>query len=230
MAGPSGWRFNFFDLGAWPGNETQAFLDAADSFRDGRYAPVVAAYLWEAHPDHARQLIDRFSADPRVFVFNCAIGSANGVADLFEAAKPEGTSIYPDKAELSGSSVSVKECVFSEMLRSLGLDRRGERTANIIKANIEGAEWDLIQDLNKSGLWRLFDLYLGADQWTADMGKCHSLLPFIAKARTILDSAGISVNPFCLGGPNYPPDANSVDLRMEIQRIMEERNCQSLAS
>ena len=219
----SSWRINFFDLGAWPGNETQAFLDAADSLRDGRHAPVVCAYLWEAHPQHVAELNERFAGDPRVFIFDCAIGASDGVSMLMEASKPEGNSLYPDKSELSGGSVAVRECVFSGMLKLMGLDQRNDRTVNIIKANIEGAEWDLIQDLGASGLWGLFDLYLGSDQWTADMGKCHSLLPFMAKARGILDAAGVQVKPFCLGGPNYPPASDNVDLIAEIRTIMEKR-------
>lgn len=221
----SSWRINFFDLGAWPGHETQAFLDAADSLREGRNAPVVVAYLFEAHPNHAKELEARFATDPRVFVFNFAIGSSDGVpALLWESDRPEGTSLYRDKSDLNGQFASATERLFSAFLSQTRLNERNDKTVNIIKANIEGAEWDLIRDLEANGLWGLFDLYLGSDQWTMDMGKCHSLLPFIAKARGILDAAGVQVKPFCMGGPNYPAAKDNVSLAVETKRIMAERS------
>lgn len=219
----SDWRINFFDLGAWPGHETAAFLEAADSLREGRAAPVVAAYLYEAHPIHAKELRARFDSDPRIFVFESAIGSADASTKLWETALPEGNSLYREKSDAGTNTVEVCERLFSSILADAQLDHRNEKTVNIIKANIEGAEWDLIQDLEANDLWSLFDLYLGSDQWTMDMGKCHSLLPFIANARNMLDRRGISVKSFCLGTKNYPAAKDNVDLKEEIRRLIVEK-------
>jgi FkbM family methyltransferase len=220
----SDWRINFFDLGAYTGEETALFLRQMEGMKDGRHRPVVCAYLFEPQPIYVRYLEDRFRDDPRVFVERAAIGSEIGRTYLYVGKSPECHSIYPDKHDVGkGASIGVREIMFSSWLRDLELDARPEQTINILKANIEGAEWDLIQDLEKNYLWGLFDVYLGSEQWTGDMRKCHSLLPHIAEARRILDSHDITVKPYSCGTDNYQMTIPCTDLAVEVRQIMEAR-------
>lgn len=221
----SDWRINFFDLGLFTGDETAEFLRIVDSMAEGRERPIACVYGVDAHSAYARYCTQRFADNPRVFIHNLAIGSEERMTQLYLGAKLEASSLYRRKHDVPGGvSFPVSETRFSEFIRGLGLDRKDPQTVNILKANIEGAEWDLICDLEASGMWGLFDIFLGSNQWTADMAKCTDLLPFIAKARRILDGHGVVVKPFCMGTANYPDQPPNCDLRAEILSVMERAN------
>lgn len=218
------WRINFFDLGMFTGEETAEFLRLTDTLADGRERPIVCVYGIDANRAYADYCKKRFAEDPRVFIFPFAIGSDDGKQSfLYVGATPEASSLYRRKHDVnSGVSVPVQEMRFSSFLRGLGFtDRaRDSKTINIIKANIEGAEWDLICDLEANGLFGMFDIFLGTDQWTGDMKKCTDLLTFVSKARSILDRHGIIVEPFCMGTENYPDQPPNVDLLAKIRNIV----------
>ena len=114
----------------------------------------------------------------------------------------------------------MREVRCSTFLRDLGLLDKSPLTINIIKANIEGAEWDLISDLDEHDLFGLFDIYLGADQWTADMLKCTDLLDRVGEAKRILVRRGVTVYPWCMGTDNYPMQAGNYDLLAAIRRYV----------
>lgn len=220
----SDWRINFFDLGAFTGDETALFLSQMEPLHEDRHRPVVCAYVFEAHRVHCEYVRKRFEDDPRVFVKHAAIGSKSGFASLYIGKNPECHSLYPDKHDVGkGASFVVPEILFSEWFEGLGFHEKSPSTVNIIKANIEGAEWDLIQDLDVTGLFSLFDVFLGTDQWTTDMRKCHSLLSNVAKVEKILAKYNVLTMPYCCGTENYPPIVPCVDLAVEVRRVMEER-------
>jgi FkbM family methyltransferase len=212
------WRINFFDLGMFTGEETAAFLRLTDQLVEGRERPIVCAYGIEPNRALATYCTNRFADRPRVFVHQFAIGSSEKQSELYIGNVLEGSSLYRQKHDVGGTAVFVNEKRFSVFLRELRLDVRLPDTVNIIKANIEGAEWDLIQDLEANDIWDLFDIYLGDDQWTADMKKCAPLLDKIGDARRILNQRIIRVLPFCMGTENYPNQLPNYDLLTEIRR------------
>jgi hypothetical protein len=221
----SDWRINFFDLGVYTGEETALFLEQMESLREGRESPVVCAYLFEAYKPYVRYATERFANDPRVFVKHAAIGSANGSVPLYLGQKPEGHSLYSDKHDVGkGASYFVPEIRFSDWFTELGFREKTATTVNVIKANIEGAEWDLIEDMEQAGLFPFFDIFLGTDQWTTDMRKCHSLLSRVAKAKMILASHGVTTLSYCCGTENYPNVPSCVDLAIEVRKAVEERS------
>ena len=221
----SDWRINFFDLGAYTGEETALFLRQMESVREGRDVPVICAYLFEAQGAYVAYLRKRFADDPRVFIHHAAIGSKEDRSYLYVGKNPECHSLYPDKHDVGkGACWAVPEIRFSEWFDSVAMRSKNDHTVNLIKANIEGAEWDLIQDMEATDLFPLFDVFLGTDQWTTDMRKCHSLLSKVAVARDILDRHGIETKSYCCGTSNYPMTVPCTDLAVEVRRVMEERS------
>lgn len=214
---------NYFDLGSHVGLEVAEFLKDTDGLPD----VDVRVHGIEANPKFAEHCRERFASDARVQIHNFAVGSEDGHVDLHlsEPCKAGlGSSIYSDKPNVTQKRERVPQHRMSTWLGGMGFLPKPARTINIIKANIEGAEWDLMQDLDLEQLFGFFDLFCGPKHnqgWMTDMKKVPSLQPHVEAAKSILDKNGVQVHKY-IASPTGEPIANVIDMRKAISKLLQE--------
>ncbi len=122
-----------FDLGGFTGQW------ASDIF--GRYACRIE--IFEAVPEFAERVAARFRKNPRVAVHPFGLAAVTGTARIGLAG---------DASSLYAQGVASREI---RLVRAADFCReRGIRTIDLMKINIEGGEYDLLEHLVDSGLVR----------------------------------------------------------------------------
>jgi FkbM family methyltransferase len=115
------------DLGAYDGAWSRAIVD--------RYQAHV--YAFEPDPISFRKLEQRREA-PRIVAFDYGLSAADGTAEIGLAGP--GSSIYTSEGLFGTASVRIRDVV--TVLEELGLE-----SVDLLKVNIEGAEYDLFDRL-----------------------------------------------------------------------------------
>lgn len=209
---------NYFDLGMHEGQEIALFLEA---IKDLSFLRSVNVYGIEASPQTFAKAVSKFHDEGRVrfHFFNFAVGSSEGVADLYLHPSSLGHSLYADKRGVTEAKIKVLTMRFSVFLKQIeGLPG----AVNILKANIEGAEWDLLQDLAEHKLLSLFNLYLSSSEGQfSDIGKIPSLVNQNSpvRSRQILDAHHVQVRRFCFKQSNQA----NVDLAKAIRELAQNK-------
>lgn len=200
----------YIDLGLHEGNEISLFLHETQGLNVD-----IEIYGVEADPKYYKYCKERFKKDKRVKIFNLAIGSVEGTMPFFMEKTGEGSSLYSDKNNVSTKKITVPVRRFSTFFKQLP-----KADYYILKANIEGAEWDLIQDLDKERLFPRLAILCGSNSWVADMSKIPSLSPKIPDALAILERNGVVIKNYCALSPNYIIDTTkNVNMGIEILRL-----------
>jgi FkbM family methyltransferase len=207
----------YIDLGPRDGLEIDAFLKALrfSSAFDLRIHGI------EANPYYVEQCRERFANDPRVQIHNFAIGSSDGVFDFYLDPKGVGSSIYADKGNV-GEAIKVEQKLFSRWLAENHiLPTSMQAAVNIIKANIEGAKWDLINDMSSHNLFERFDLLCGPGRrvngWLGDIGKVPSLKHLQKEAEDILRKHKVTIHELHASG------LDRFDIGAAVLRIAQEK-------
>lgn len=212
---------NYFDLGLHTGLEIVEFLKNTDGLPDAD----VCVHGIEANPQLAEYCRKQFALDSRVHIHNFAIGLEDGYAELYLTPNDGlGSSIYSDKPNVTQKCVRVPQHRMSTWLGGMGFLPKPARTINIIKANIEGAEWDLMRDLDQQQLFGFFDLFCGPKHnqgWMTDMRKVPSLQSHVDGAKSILDKNGVQVHKYIVS-PMGESIANVIDMRKAISKLLQE--------
>ena len=209
-------RVNYFDLGTHLGQEIDILLE---QLKDHPLVGEIHVYGIEANPLYYKKALEKYQDRPGVhFIFeNFAVSSQSGTTRLYLHPNDLGHSIYPDKWNVSSESIAVPAMRFSDWMRS-AVPTKDARTFSILKANIEGAEWDLINDLEKNSLFRQFDLYLSSKQgFYKDIAKVKSLADqgAPAKCQEILRTHGIHIQQFC---HTHQKTGGNINIGIELSR------------
>ena len=122
------------DVGAYTG-------DWATSMKE-RYDPDL--WLFEPDPESIPILEARFGGDPKVRVCNYGLHGADAVLELEQ--KGMGSSVFAGHAPSNASRVAVR-------LRDAAtvLEEVGRRPIDLLKLNIEGGEYDVLERLIGTG-------------------------------------------------------------------------------
>lgn len=202
------WYVNFFDLGAFDGAETQRFFEDMEGSGVQELA-TLSVHIVEANPELSSKCRARFVDDNRVEVHNFAVSMLSGACLLHLDDCGEGSSIYASKQRLNGDVVLVNHRGIVQLV----LDHpKTSCTVNVIKANIEGAEWDLLKELELHDLWSYFDIYCGPGFRLEDMPKCTVLHSKIAEAVTLVNAHIPTIYEYAVPTEAYPRKDKSVDL------------------
>jgi FkbM family methyltransferase len=122
-----------FDLGGYLGDFTAEIA--------GRYDCYV--FLFEPSPQFFDQCVQRFKSNPKIKCFNYGLADEEGT---FRLSKEDNAS----SISKAGGGVTCEEIVVKNISRVIAnLD---VREINLMKINIEGAEFAVLSDLISSGL------------------------------------------------------------------------------
>jgi FkbM family methyltransferase len=120
------------DVGAFNGDWSQKIWD--------RYQPTIHGF--EPAPSGHQSMAKRFYGNERVQAHDYGLGAGDTTAAL--ALRGPGSSIYDEPGRFGAVDVRIRDVV--EVLDELGL-----KEIDLLKVNIEGGEYDLIDRLEESG-------------------------------------------------------------------------------
>ncbi|MEQ1786442.1 MAG: FkbM family methyltransferase [Acidimicrobiales bacterium] len=119
------------DVGAYRGEWAEPMWDA--------YQPTI--HCFEPAPFACRKLRRAFAGNDKVHVHQYGLGGADATAAL--SLSGPGSSLFDGSAEFEHIDVPIRDVV--TVLEELGLDR-----VDVLKVNIEGGEYDLLDRLEEA--------------------------------------------------------------------------------
>jgi len=156
-------RVNYFDLGLHVGYELNDFISKIfPSLNISDYH----CYGFEACKKFAQYNVERFSGFPNVNIIHKAISNKHGdKIKLYHVDKnlqpgEVGHSIFRTKHNVTDEFEEVDSVVFSKWIKEEVPSFDSD--FNIMKVNIEGAEYPLFKDMVDSDILKHFPLIIGA--------------------------------------------------------------------
>ena len=150
-------KINYFDFGLYRGTELRWITeDIFPRLNIKNYK----AYGFEVCGEYADGLSRHFINNEKVDIINRAIGDHRGTIKLYYSANSVGHSIFDTKNNVDKNKYEIVESIkFSDWV----LENVGDfkTSFNILKVNIEGAEWHLFNDLCNSGLNKYIHIFCG---------------------------------------------------------------------
>lgn len=124
----------FIDCGAFKGEEIEVLQPLG-----------VEVLSFEPHPKRAAQLKERWANTDNVEIRDQAVAAKDGALKLYESSLFEsGSSTVESKVGLHGVGFEVEAVRLADVVR--------ERVPKVLKLDIEGAEWEVLDDLLNEGL------------------------------------------------------------------------------
>jgi len=164
-------KINFIDLGAYKGDTIDIFLNSIKKSKNIDYR----IFGVEAFPNIFNICENKFKNNDKVQIYNFAIGLLEGPTKLyygrnFDIGQDKACSIHIESKNILPSKYIYVNCIkFSTWFNTLNIDKKD---INIIKSNMEGAELELVKDMDEHNLFEYFDYYTGnLDYWTNDIRK-----------------------------------------------------------
>jgi FkbM family methyltransferase len=201
-------RVNYFDLGlhknGWELGQIQDVI--FPSLKINNYK----IFGFEAHPIFYKNC-KKIYTDDRVKLYNRAISNSEDEIKLFLARNTVGHSIFSTKVNVNkGRFIKVKGIVFSKFLEEEVSNFRDE--VNILKINIEGAEWHFFNDIISKGYHEYF-LFCGQGH---DVDKVEEL-----NSDTywkLIEDYGIKLHRFS----DFKKNKNA-DMKKLIEEVIQKR-------
>ena len=108
-------------------------------------------YLFEPHPLFYKKCVTRFKENPKVIPFNIGLSDEDGIFELSDSK--DGSSFLHKKIG-SGSSVKCQVREFFKVMEELKVSH-----IHLIKINIEGSEYQLLEHMAKKNMLHIVDDY-----------------------------------------------------------------------
>lgn len=121
-----------FDLGGYVGEFAQEIVDKYDCY----------VYIFEPVSDYAEKIRERFQNSHKVKVYNFGLEEKNSKEILY--MHNDGSSVYKNKD--AAEKVEIEYRCISEFLKENDI-----KNINLMKVNIEGGEYSLMEHLIKTG-------------------------------------------------------------------------------
>jgi FkbM family methyltransferase len=123
-----------FDAGAFDGEWAARIVEKYDC----------NLYLFEPNPPFFAELSERFAANPKVRCFDYGLDAANAALPLVQAGP--GSSVYAESIPGTPPSTLVRLRDVAEVL-----DEIGRAELDLLKLNIEGSEYEVLERLIETG-------------------------------------------------------------------------------
>lgn len=212
-------NFRFFNLGVFDGGEIDMMLNIMSSISNTN----IEIIGFEPNPILYNKLCKKYENKPNIKIINVALGPSETNTYLYLNSNFLGSSIYKDKNNvIPGKQVLVQMTRLSTWIENnLPVIWKTDKF-NIIKTNIEGAEWEIWQDIKRSGLIDSFCLWLGGEAghsgWSIDLLKIPSMKHLATQLNEELKNFGIFIYKFSSLTPNRNSDIESI-----IRKIINEK-------
>jgi FkbM family methyltransferase len=184
-------KIRYFDLGLHKGIELydmQKFLPTVTDDYE--------IYGFEAAPSHYNSYCKKFS-NKNTKIYNVAVTDKhNSTTKLYFAPNQVGHTIHSTKNNVIDNKFwSVPTIKFSEWLKDNNINLKD--SFNIVKINIEGAEWEFFNDIVDSNVNKNIHIYCGAEH---DVQKIKKFVDegIVEKYYKLLKDNDINVNRWCL--------------------------------
>jgi len=148
---------NYFDLGTFNGVEVKLFVDMCKRLNITNYK----IYCFEANKEMYDGLKKTFT-DTRVVILNKAIADGNKVVNLYlDGKRGKGNSIFSTKSNVNENNFKeVDGILFSDWISKNVVNFK--YSFNIVRFNIEGAEWFLMNDIVKQNIVKYINIFAGS--------------------------------------------------------------------
>lgn len=202
-------KINYFDLGLYRGVELRWVVESIfPSLKIQDYR----AFGFEACEKYAKDLERYFTSNSKVEIVHRAISDDEEVK-LYHAPNALGHSIYDTKNNVDKTKFETVQGIrFSEWVRENVTDF--ENSFNILKVNIEGAEFPLFKDICSTGLNKHIQIFCGAGH---DVEKIGEFKDLVGDYYSLLESNNIHLLRFT----EWKPHQNA-DIKYEIKKQMIE--------
>jgi len=194
---------HYYDLGVYTGSEIDAFIKIMNDLNK-----EYIVHGFEAHPEFAKKLRVKYNDNPNVHIHEKLIGRVNGRGRLYISTVEQGHSMYASKNNATSKFVEVDSVKLTDFVGTEFKDQ-----INIIRFNIEGAEWDLLQDFLLKEYQKYVNIWLGAEVG-ADIRKCGEIAHLYNDYIDLLKNNKIKIHQFCGDTPK-----KNVDLKSLISRL-----------
>ncbi len=178
---------NYFDLGLHKdAKELDIVLNICDA-----HNVRCNIYGVEAHSQYCSKLADKYKDFDNVAIINKAISDKNEKIKLYiSPLSGQGNSIFRSKRNVTDDYILVDGVCFSDLLSSVRPTFREE--VNVLKFNIEGAEWHLINDLDNNELFKYFIGIFG----TNDISKVKEIKHNLREYKNILNRNRVTITSY----------------------------------
>ena len=103
------------------------------------------SFIFEPHPFYYQKLKDKYKSNNKVKVFNYGLGGST--ESLYLTDSGAGSEVTKEKTDIK---ISIKD--ITEVIEDFDIEK-----IDLLKLNIEGSEYDLLEKLLKSGLISTID-------------------------------------------------------------------------
>lgn len=195
---------NYFDFGVCSGDELHWMVN--------HYFPQLgvedySAYGFEASSHRCENLNKFFENNDQVEIIHRAIADSHDESvRLYHSENTVGHSIFSTKNNVNVLNYEdVQSIIFSEWLKDNVIDL--SESFNILRTNMEGAEWYLFNDLVENDLVKYFSVFLGTGY---DIDKISELENFYLEYENLLKSNNIEILRFTEHRPENNADVFSI--------------------
>lgn len=173
-------------------------------------------YGIEANPNYISNLREQFAEFENVQILCYAITDKATAVDLYLSpdSHGHGNSIYRGKNNVTDKSVPAVGMPLTTLIDNKTLELS---EFNILKFNIEGAEYLLMKDLLSNQMQHAFNIFCGAP---TDMYKVKELAHLQSSYLAALDANGIKVEPFYHWPQPEKVEEMTTNMRKRILEIL----------
>jgi hypothetical protein len=181
---------NYFDLGTYNGGEVKLFMDICNEFNITDYK----IYGFEPNMKMYKYLKKTFT-DEKICILNKAVADGNKTVKLYhDGSNGQGDSVFSTKVNVNANDYTeVEGVLFSDWALKNVPDFRN--AFNIVRFNIEGAEWFLMKDVVGSGVLKYINLFGGSPRGE-DILKVSELKDKIHEYHKLLKDNNIKIYTF----------------------------------
>ncbi len=168
-------------------------------------------YAFDACREYSVDATKKYLNDDRVNILNYAISEKDGIETLYHHFNKVGHSIFKSKTGVYEDKYeTVESIVFSEWVEKNVPDFK--ESFNIMKVNIEGAEWHLFRDMEKNDMIKHFDIFCGAGH---DVEKIGELSDKVDEYWKLIKKNNIVMHRFC---QDWHPERNA-----DIKQLIKDK-------
>tara|TARA_Y100000592_G_scaffold20908_1_gene32146 strand:+ start:1612 stop:2244 length:633 start_codon:yes stop_codon:yes gene_type:complete len=195
-------RVNYFDLGfSWDCTEIDKIINDIFPSLDIKDYKV---YAFDACKEYAIEAHEKYSDNSKVEIFNYAVSDRDEEIKLYHHWNRVGHSIYSTKEGISNKYEKVWSIAFSKWIKETVPNF--EESYNIMKINIEGAEWPVFKNMEENNIIKYFNLFCGSGH---DIEKVTELSGVVDEYWNLIKRNNIKIHRF---SPGWKPEQD-VDMK-----------------